>query len=130
MSANLVCWKCAASLSAYSLPLERLAECKQCHADLHVCRLCQFYNPRLSDHCDEPMAEFVREIERANFCDYFKPRAHAFVAADSQATQAARSELDALFGKPAASASKSSGTDTHSEWEALFGIKKDKDDGK
>jgi hypothetical protein len=44
MSHDLHCWKCGVSLADYSLPLRRIEECRTCHAELHVCRMCQFYD--------------------------------------------------------------------------------------
>jgi hypothetical protein len=40
----------------------------------------------------------VREKERPNFCDYFKPRAGAFDAQRASAEQAAMDAAAALFG--------------------------------
>jgi hypothetical protein len=97
MSADLVCWKCGASLKELSLPLRRLDECRQCHAELHVCKLCEWYNTEVAKHCRETVAEEVKDKERANFCDYFKPRAGAF-SSPSTAADRAKAELDALFG--------------------------------
>jgi hypothetical protein len=55
------------------------------------------------------VADEVKDKERANFCGYFKPNPRAYVPADSSGANKARSELDALFGGPAASASTPSG---------------------
>ena len=44
MSHSLVCWKCGASLAAPSLPLRRLDVCPACEAELHACKLCEFYD--------------------------------------------------------------------------------------
>ncbi len=95
---NLVCWKCGATLEGLPLPLGRLAECRACGADLHVCRLCKSYDPRVRMGCDEPRAEEVRDREKANFCDYFQPRQDAFKAFDDSAARKAKAELEALFG--------------------------------
>ncbi len=106
MADELVCWRCGAALPELPVPLPRLAECEACGAQLHVCRMCRFHNPRLRIGCDESMAEEVRERERANFCDYFKPRAGAYAPRDRAGTRAARAQLDVLFGgSPAESAS-------------------------
>jgi hypothetical protein len=78
---RLVCWKCGAPLDEVPLPLSRQAECPACRAWLHVCRLCEFYDPRLTSKCREERAEEVRDREVANFCDYFKPRPDAYSAA-------------------------------------------------
>jgi len=99
MAHDLVCWKCGASLANLSLPLRRLDECPKCRAELHVCKLCIDYEPRLAKHCREPTAEEVRDKERANFCDHFKPRAGGFKPVDIAAADAARAELDRLFGR-------------------------------
>ena len=97
MTEALVCWKCGVSLVAQPLPLGRLAECDACRAQLHVCRLCRFYNLRVSNACEEPIAEPIADKERANFCGYFEPRAGAYgPPGDTEA--AARASLDALFG--------------------------------
>ena len=94
----LVCWKCGASLADLTLPLRRLEECRQCHAELHVCKMCEWYSISVAKHCREPVAEEVKDKERANFCDYFKPRLGAYVPADVAASSKARTDLDALFG--------------------------------
>ncbi|MGB8327983.1 MAG: hypothetical protein WCE48_10440 [Steroidobacteraceae bacterium] len=99
MSHDLVCWKCGASLAALTLPLRRLEECPQCRCELHVCRMCVEYDTHVAKHCREPTAEEVREKDRANFCDHFKPRSQAYVAPNTAAVEQARSELDKLFGK-------------------------------
>ena len=99
MNEELVCWKCGASLSELSLPLLRLDECKVCGAALHVCRLCQFYDTGKAKHCREPIAEEVRDKERANFCDYFKPRPNAWSNKPRSDAEKARAELEALFSR-------------------------------
>jgi hypothetical protein len=100
MAGTLVCWKCGGSLADYTLPLRRLEECRACGAELHVCKLCRFYDTSKAKHCQEPIAEEVKDKERANFCDYFTPRADAWSPAQPAAAEAARAQLDALFGSP------------------------------
>ena len=94
---ELVCWKCGASLADYSLPLRRLEECRKCGAELHVCKLCEWYSTSVAKHCREPIAEEVKDKERANFCDYFKSRPGAYSAPTVEAAKA-KSDLEALFG--------------------------------
>jgi len=96
---GLVCWKCGSSLAALSLPLRRLDECRQCRAELHVCRMCVDFAPGLAKQCREPTAEEVRDKTAANFCDHFQPRGNAYMAPDTRAAELARSELEKLFGK-------------------------------
>mgnify|MGYP000212143774 CR=1 FL=1 len=95
---GLVCWKCGASLAALPLPLSREALCPACRAWLHACRLCQFYDPRLSTKCREERAEEVRDRENANFCDWFKPRPGAHAPPGTDRAVAAKAGLQALFG--------------------------------
>ena len=95
----LVCWKCGASLADLTLPLRRLEECRTCGAELHVCKLCEWYSIAVAKHCREPIAEEVKDKERANFCDYFRPTAAAYQPGSVSAAERARQELEALFGR-------------------------------
>ena len=88
-----------------------------------------FYNPRVSEKCDEPNAEHPREMERANFCDYFKPKPGAFVARDETRTRLAKGQLDALFGKAPGESTPSKADAAHTKLEELFGSG-DKEDNK
>ena len=101
MSNSAVCWQCGASLAELTLPLSRFDACKQCRAELHVCRLCRFHDITVAKQCREPVAEEVRDKQRANFCDYFMVRDDAYQPGDKSAANQARAQLDALFGKPA-----------------------------
>ncbi|HET9446911.1 MAG TPA: hypothetical protein VFO35_11655 [Steroidobacteraceae bacterium] len=119
--AELVCWKCGASLADMTLPLRRLEECRKCAAELHVCKLCEWYSIAVAKHCREPVAEEVKDKERANFCDYFKPRPGAYVPADVAASSKARADLDALFGGgPKSAAEPTAAERARSELDNLF----------
>lgn len=122
---DLVCWKCGTSLADYTLPLRRLEECRKCGAELHVCRLCEWYSTAVAKHCREPIAEEVKDKERANFCDYFKPRPDAWSDAPVSAAAKAKSELDALFGsaKPPSESQPTAADQARSQLDALFGKK-------
>ncbi len=98
MAHDLVCWKSGASLAALTLPLRRLEECPKCRAELHVCRMCVEYDTHVAKHCREPTAEEVREKTRANFCDFYKPRAGAYVPPNTAEADRARADLQKLFG--------------------------------
>lgn len=119
---SFVCWKCGASLAELSLPLQRLDECKQCHAELHVCKLCEWYSIAVAKHCREPIAEEVRDKERANYCDYFKARMDAYSDAGLTAAAKAKADLDALFGG-GSKAPASSADQARAQLDALFGKK-------
>lgn len=98
MSEALVCWKCGTELQGLPTPLSRRDECRVCGAELHVCRMCASYDPGVAGQCTEDRAEDVTDKERANFCDYFVLVSGAYHPQDEVAQQAARAELDALFG--------------------------------
>jgi hypothetical protein len=98
-SGGLSCWKCGSPLHV-PLPIGRRDDCPSCHADLHVCRQCAFYDLHAAKSCREPMADETSDKERGNFCDYF--RATPRGVPDGSAADAAKAQLDALFGgKPA-----------------------------
>jgi hypothetical protein len=97
MNEPLVCWKCGASLAALTLPFSRTDECRACRAELHVCRMCRFYDPGKARSCAEPVADEVRDKERANFCGYFEAATGQFRAPGAAAEQA-KGALEALFG--------------------------------
>lgn len=97
--AALVCWHCGTSLQHVPQPLARLAQCKSCGADLHVCRLCRFFDPQHSDHCDHEMADPAREVDIANFCHYFRMRADAYNPTEKSRADDALAQLHALFGE-------------------------------
>jgi hypothetical protein len=123
----LVCWRCGAELDEI-LPLSRRAVCKACDAEQHCCRLCRHYAPRLSDQCREERAEAVTDKERANFCDYFDPRPNAYTPVDSAPAEAARAQLDALFGDaPGTQATPGGDRAARSELDRLFGLDDERD---
>lgn len=97
-NAGMLCYRCGASLAALSLPLARLDECPECRVELHVCRMCRYFDPAVPRQCREDGAEEVREKTRANFCDWFRPAEGAFDGSLKSAEDAARDELAALFG--------------------------------
>lgn len=94
---GLVCWRCGASLKELPKPLVRLAQCKVCSADLHVCRLCKFYNPNHFEKCDHELAEPAREVDVANFCHYFRPKPDAYNPKEKSKADDAMAQLKALF---------------------------------
>ena len=117
--ADLVCWKCGAPLAELTLPLRRLEVCKACDAELHVCRLCEFYDTGVAKSCREPIADEVKDKTQANFCDYMRPRPRAFQAVGGEA-QKSKSQLDALFGQPG-DAAAAPADEARSRLEELFG---------
>ena len=103
---DLSCWKCGASLDGVPMPISRLSECLSCRAELHVCRLCEFYDTKVAQACREPLAEEVKDKTRANFCEHFYPLPRAYTP-EPTSDQAPSTELAALFGDaPARDASE------------------------
>ncbi|MEJ2652279.1 MAG: hypothetical protein P8173_10900 [Gammaproteobacteria bacterium] len=97
MTGTLECWKCGTPISDQPLPVARTAECSACGADLHACRMCEYYDTRVAMNCREPVADQVRDKERANFCGYFAAAPNAYRGRGEEAS-AARARLEALFG--------------------------------
>ncbi|UCB46354.1 MAG: hypothetical protein JSV25_02705 [Spirochaetota bacterium] len=94
-----ICSKCKKEVVIVE-KIGRSATCKNCGAWLHSCVNCRFYTPGKHNDCNEPQAEYVRDKEGANFCDYFvfkenKPRESASVE-DSK--KSARDAFNKLFG--------------------------------
>lgn len=48
-------------------------ECLSCRADVHCCKNCDFYDPKSYNECRETSADVVRDKDRANHCDFFRP---------------------------------------------------------
>jgi len=119
MAEERVCWKCGALIADQPLPLARLATCAACRSDLHVCRLCAFFDAGVAKACREPVAEEVHDKERANFCGYFEPRAGAWRPQGAAVAEAARTQLEALFGVPADRQETGDHSDVHRARERL-----------
>ncbi len=99
MSNQLLCYRCGTSLAKLTLPISRQDECPSCAVYLHVCRMCDFFDPNVPKQCTEDDAEEVFEKERLNFCDWFQPGAAVFDAARAAEESRARNELASLFGE-------------------------------
>ena len=117
--ADLVCWKCGASLADLTLPLRRLEECRKCGAELHVCKLCEWYSIGVAKHCREPIAEEVKDKERANFCDYFKPRPGAYAHGRRRSVEQGANRAGCAVRRRRSAASAPSAADRHApSWTA------------
>ena len=98
MSHNIVCYRCGESLAALSLPLSMRDHCPKCNADIHVCKMCRNFDPRVARQCREDGADDVTDKERPGFCDWFIPSDTAFDPDRKSEADAAKSALDDLFG--------------------------------
>ena len=104
------------------MPLSRLSVCLKCGAELYVCKLCEFHEPKLRQGCLEDRAEHVQEKEHANFCEFFRPRPGAHVPRDRSQADGAKARLDALFGAPTPDAPEPKDP-VREELDKLFGAK-------
>jgi len=109
---SFVCWNCGQDLEQIPRPVSRHAQCPKCFEALHSCRMCRWYNPDVTDQCEDERADPPTRRESANFCEYFKPRLDAFVDKRSREAQAAKSRLDALFGGSDDATTQASSEDT------------------
>ena len=93
------CWKCGESVQLSSGGrVSSRDTCPRCNADLHSCRNCTFYDPGKNNQCSEPQAEWVRDKEAANYCDYYRP--NPALTRGSRATspaENAKKKFDSLF---------------------------------
>ncbi len=92
------CWRCGIELSEFRLPVSRRDECNSCRAEIHVCKQCDYYDARIANACREERAENIGDKEKANFCDYFKPKKNAFNKTPSEKSEQARLKAEDLFG--------------------------------
>ena len=95
-STNATCWKCGAAQTDILLPLSRTEVCGACGADMHVCRMCRFYDTSVASACREPVAHRVTDKTRANFCGYLELLTDPATFAGNAAAENA--DLNALFG--------------------------------
>ncbi len=99
MSTELLCYRCGASLAELTLPIARQDECPACSVSLHVCRMCDFFDPEVPKQCTEDDAEEVFEKQRANFCEWYKPGIAVFNPQEAAAETRAHGQLASLFGE-------------------------------
>jgi hypothetical protein len=95
---QLKCFSCGKDLSfAERIGLREV--CIHCDADVHVCRNCKFYDPKVYNECLEPQAEVQRERDRSNRCEYFQVRTGAGAGSSSPSKEDLLKAAEALFKK-------------------------------
>ncbi len=97
MAGSLSCFSCGKEIS-FADRIGRREECSSCGADAHVCKNCEFYDPKVYNECRETSAEVVREKDRANYCDFFSPRTGA--SGGVSKADLLKAQAEALFKKP------------------------------
>ena len=96
----MICWNCGNSDNIPQKPGRRDL-CPSCNAYLHCCRNCAFYDRNAHHECREPQAEWVKEKDKGNYCDYFRPGSGGTVKGANKKTSGddAKAKWDSLFGK-------------------------------
>ncbi len=98
---RLICFHCKKPVelsSSSGLPRIGFRDtCPSCHADLHACLNCSLYDEGSHHECRESSAEWVKDKERSNVCEYFRAAFGRAAAADSKTGTLAA--LDDLFKK-------------------------------
>lgn len=69
---QVLCFSCKKILS-YADKIGFREECVHCRTDVHVCKNCEFYDPKSYNECHETSADPVNDKERANYCEFFRP---------------------------------------------------------
>jgi hypothetical protein len=95
-SEPFVCFKCGTPYQVKER-VGRRDTCSGCDADLHCCYNCRHYKKTAHNECNEVKAEWVRDKDRANFCDYFEPRRGGVPEKNNAASDDARSRFEDLF---------------------------------
>jgi hypothetical protein len=84
------CYKCQNPVTLEFI--SRRDECPSCGSDLHICLNCIFFDKTKSNKCREPQAEFVKEKDRSNYCDYFRFK-------DDTQKKSGKEEAEKLWGE-------------------------------
>ena len=93
-----VCFKCGTPYQVRDR-VGRSAVCLKCDADLHCCLNCRHYNAHVHNECNETQAEWVRDKDRSNYCDYFDPKRGLRTGGKATSADDARARFDSLFKK-------------------------------
>jgi hypothetical protein len=92
------CWKCGEKVTYPSGSRVGTRDtCPKCDSDLHCCHNCHFYDPGKHNQCAEPQAEWVRDKEAANYCDYFQPNPILMARETSSKADDAKKKFSSLF---------------------------------
>ena len=96
MALQVVCFSCQQVLE-YSDRVGLREECTKCGSDVHVCKNCDFHDAKIYNECREPQSDPIRERDRSNRCDFFRPKSAGGPVMDEKAKM--RAAAEALFKK-------------------------------
>jgi hypothetical protein len=114
------CYKCSEEL-VFDVKIGRRDQCPNCHAYLHCCFNCRFWDPHVHNECTENRSEFIRDRAEGNFCLYFTFR-EADTSGDGEQLDS-KAKLNLLFGDigpGVRGASPKSRDEARSRLDALF----------
>ena len=94
---NGACFKCGRMLGTHDYG--RGETCPDCREDTRCCRNCGYYSPSYNNECKEPAADTVAKKESSNFCEFFKPTAHAEGRVPSKGDEEKKDAFARLFKK-------------------------------
>ncbi len=93
------CRQCSTPWDGVTQPGVR-ETCVRCHADLHVCLNCRFYDEHKPQQCQVDVAETVRNKDRSNFCEEFQFADRPLPGERApDETKKAKEQWNRLFGK-------------------------------
>jgi hypothetical protein len=75
--------------------------CPYCRSDLHCCLNCSLYDEYAQNKCREPVAEWVSDRAKSNFCEYFSFKESTSGGRGRRERDEALAKLEALFKKKA-----------------------------
>lgn len=81
--------------------LGRQELCPHCRKELHCCLNCTLYDEYAQNKCREPVAEWVNDREKNNFCEYFIFKDSSGGGRGRREREEALAKLEALFKKKA-----------------------------
>lgn len=70
--AGFVCFKCGQALALAPTGVSFRERCEGCSQEVHACMNCEFYDTGSHHECRENQAEYVKDKERSNRCEYFR----------------------------------------------------------
>ena len=68
---KVICHKCKNIFEIDKRPMPKDV-CEKCNAYLRCCLNCKFYSEGSHNKCKIPNTEWVRDREKANYCDEFE----------------------------------------------------------
>jgi hypothetical protein len=94
----MICHHCKAEIKIGRY-VSRSEECPACGADVHCCLNCSNYDPSAHNRCRDPLAEWVSDREKSNYCDLFIPNKLMPGGSLQGAGPDPRKTFDSLFKK-------------------------------